>query len=279
MNKQKILGRMISVVIPTYNCGKYIERTISSVLNQTVKPHEIIFSDDGSIDDTLKIIERAKQRFEQIGIQMSIVRNDHRGPGAARNAGIKVAHSSWIAFLDADDTWNPLKIETVCSAIMEGTENNCFLHWEDYVRMDGRRITLRHGENTYDPKRGVQIQLYKLNFLSTSAVICRKDLIDSVRGFDETLPNAQDYDLWLKLSPALQLSIIPVVLGEYIEEQNSITAKPYYQRLRSELRIAFRYRRDVPFSLFIYKLVILIFSKQWAHVLMNLITKSKKHSI
>jgi glycosyltransferase involved in cell wall biosynthesis len=278
MNNEKNVGQMISVIIPTFNCGEYIDRAMNSVVNQTVKPQEIIFSDDGSTDDTVMLIEDKQKHFQKIGIITKIIQNSHGGPGAARNAGIKIAKSRWIAFLDADDTWNPVKIETVCLAMIEDSESNCFLHWEDYVRMDGRRNTLEHGKEFYDPKRSIQLQLYRRNFLSTSAVVCRKDLIDSVNGFDETLPNAQDYELWLKMAPAMQLSLIPAVLGEYIEEQNSITAKPYYKRLVSELRVAFRYRRTVPFSLFIHKLFILILSKQWGHLILNLITKSKKHS-
>ena len=86
--KRDIYQYGISVVCPTYNCSAYIQRTIDSILNQTELPEEVIFSDDGSGDDTASIIEDNRTRFEQLGIRLNIDCNVHQGPGAARNHGV-----------------------------------------------------------------------------------------------------------------------------------------------------------------------------------------------
>ena len=159
----------ISVVCPTYNSEKYIEKAINSLLYQDVKPDEVIFSDDGSTDETVSIIKKYQIPFEKKGIAIKIIINTHSGPGGARNSGIKQSSFSWIAFIDSDDIWYSNKISLV---------------------------------------RPLENQLYKSNFFSTSAIVCSKSLIIDSGYFDTSLPNAQDYDLWLKMSPNIKLEIL-----------------------------------------------------------------------
>ncbi len=89
----------VSVVIPAYNSGKYIQRAIESVLAQTLKPDEIFVVDDNSTDDTAKIV----RQFDSV----RYIHQAHAGASVARNIGIEAATSEWIAFLDADDEWLP----------------------------------------------------------------------------------------------------------------------------------------------------------------------------
>jgi glycosyltransferase involved in cell wall biosynthesis len=267
----------ISVVCPTYNCSNYIQRTIDSLLNQTDLSEEVIFSDDGSRDDTVYIIEKNRARFEKSGIRLHIGRNVHQGPGATRNHGVFKACQPWIAFLDADDTWKPEKLKRIRQAMKKFLKANCFLHWEEYVRSNGLHILLQHG-NRYDPNQSLYIQLYKSNFFSTSAIVCKRTILMEVDGFDPSLPNAQDYDLWLKMSQLMQLHIVPEVLGSYIEEPNSITARPYYNRFQSELRIAWRHRRKGEVLLLIFKIFRIFLSKQWFFSMLNLVQGNKYHN-
>jgi glycosyltransferase involved in cell wall biosynthesis len=278
MPEQLFKNDSVSVVCPTYNSSSYIQRTIDSLRLQILKPEEIIFSDDGSQDSTIQIIENNRDKFENIGIILKVLKNSHGGPGAARNNGIKEAHQIWIAFLDADDIWKKDKLSMIRKSIHKNPDSNCFLHWEEYNRINKSQRILTHGDGYYHPNHPLLEQLYRRNFLSTSAVVCKKSLLQEVGGFDVTLPNAQDFDLWLKMAVRIQLTIIPKVLGEYIEEQNSITARPYYNRFWSEIRIAFRYRKQVPLSLFIIRILRIILSKQWVFTLYNLLTRNRKHS-
>ena len=91
----------VSVVIPLYNKGKYVERALTSVLAQTYQPFEIIVIDDGSTDDgPEKVLKLNDPRI-------ILIRQENRGPGAARNAGLAMAKGKYVSFLDADDEWLP----------------------------------------------------------------------------------------------------------------------------------------------------------------------------
>ena len=253
----------ISVVCPTYNSEEYIEKTLGSLLSQKDNPDEIIFSDDGSVDDTISILKKYKYHFEKKGVSVKIIINSHTGPGGARNKGIDKSSYPWIAFLDSDDIWYNNKIFVVKKNILENPSLNCFLHWENFIRINGEKVELRHGEFLSKSNYSVQKQLYKANYFSTSALVCKKSLIEESGGFDISLPNAQDYDLWLKMAPKIKLLIIKELLGEYVEQKNSISARPYVQRIFSELRLAIRHRKKGSVYLFYYKVLRLFITKQW----------------
>jgi glycosyltransferase involved in cell wall biosynthesis len=93
----------ISVIIPVYNGVKYLAEAIESVLAQTLEPLEIIVVDDGSTDRSLEIAGQFLPR-------VTIVRQENKGAGAARNTGVRVATGGYFAFLDADDLWTPQKL-------------------------------------------------------------------------------------------------------------------------------------------------------------------------
>ena len=267
----------VAVVCPTYNSAAYINRTLDTLLSQKELPEEIIFSDDGSQDKTVEIIEKNRFKFTQAGVELIILQNLHEGPGAARNHGISETSQQWIAFLDADDTWKPDKLKRIKELVKDDHEVNCLLHWEEYIRADGSVTILEHGKN-YDENLQIPKQLYRNNFLSTSAVVCNRSLLKEVGGFDASLPNGQDYDLWLKMSPMMKIIIIPDILGNYIEEATSITARPYYKRIRAEILILWRHREKGTMLLFLRKLIRILLSKQWFYTFRNLIFQKEQHS-
>jgi glycosyltransferase involved in cell wall biosynthesis len=266
----------ISVVCPTYNSSKYIRRALDTLTAQHHFPEQVIFSDDGSEDDTTEQILASKKDFQNKGIELVLLRNKHQGPGAARNFGILAASQPWIAFLDSDDTWKPNKLKRIRETIEENSKLNFFLHWEEYLRMDGSTRQLKHGEHI-DPNGDLPLQLYQNNFLSTSAVVCRRSLIEQSGLFDASLPNGQDYELWLRMSPWLKLKILPELLGVYIEEPNSITARPYYKKLPAEIKISWRHRDKSSIFLFIIKFVRLFVNKQWIKMMLQFLRAKKGH--
>ena len=266
----------ISVICPTYNSDSYVEQTLSSLLNQSISPDEIIFSDDGSTDNTVKILEDWKCRFEVLGINTLILINSHKGPGATRNIAIEHSTNEWISFLDADDIWKKDKISRIKEMIKKFPNNNVFLHGEEYVRLDGKKTIMMHGEN-YKVDKPLSRQLYLRCFFSTSAITLNKNaLINGI--FDSSLPNGQDYELWLRSSPYMKLCVVPEILGEYVEQSSSITARPYYQRYFSQVRILARHFEKGGVLLACYMILRVTLSKQWFSMMQQWISGTQKHS-
>lgn len=116
----------ISAVIPTYNRGHFIARTIQSTLDQTFPPKEIIVVDDGSTDDT-------RRHVEAFGNKVRYVYQNNAGASAARNHGLKEATAEWVAFLDSDDMWVETHLERLAAAI-EKTEGKGSFYFADMER-------------------------------------------------------------------------------------------------------------------------------------------------
>jgi len=267
---------MITVICPCYNAEKYIDKTISSLLSQETFnfKFEVIFIDDGSIDNTIDLINSGINRLHSKGIAAYLYASPHKGPGAARNIGIKKSIYEYISFIDSDDIWHETKISVCEEAILANPESNIFIHDETYIRNNKESSTIVNGIHG----NPLNTSLYVKNCLSTSAVIVKKELLIKYGGFDERLMSSQDYDLWLKLSPYLMLYKINDILGEYHETSNSITAKFYFHRVFDQLLIAYRYKSYVAIHQYYFKVFKILFSKQWFYGLKNIFFGDKSHN-
>jgi len=179
----------ISVVIPSYNRVDVLIRAIDSVLAQTSAVDEIIVVDDGSDDDTRAQVTRQYPDIKYIY-------QDNRGVSAARNRGIAQSKSSWIAFLDSDDSWLPQKIEHIRSAQQQHQEYQIYHSNEIWIR-NGVRVNAMNKHR----KTGGWIfqQCLPLCVISPSAVVIKSELFEAVGRFDESMPACEDYDLWLRI--------------------------------------------------------------------------------
>jgi len=269
---------MITIICPLYNSQDTIQRLIRSIFSQEVMPSEIIFSDDGSTDATLKLLNENLAAQEVKDISIKIITGPNEGAGAARNRAIKESTCQWISFLDSDDVWDPKKIRLVLEKICSNGLCNFIYHPEYYYR-SGRPSSIIHASDSLDLSDNIPKQLYKRNIFSTSAVTCSRKLLEKAGYFDETLPNGQDYDLWLKLSPYMHPCKINEILGAYFERGESISSRPYSKRIWAELKIAMRYRNYVSTLVFLGKIVKISFSKQWIFTILNLITRKSSHTL
>lgn len=117
MSKKEAL---VSVIMPAYNCEKYVVEAINSVLAQTYKNWELLVLDDGSNDNTLQVIEE----FSKNDSRIKALRNGkNMGVSATRNRGIELTSGEWIAFLDSDDMWHPLKLENSLDLLKKMLQN------------------------------------------------------------------------------------------------------------------------------------------------------------
>lgn len=261
----KKIDNTISVIVPTFNSAKYINTTLQSVVNQDIIPEELIISDDGSTDNTIKNVNNFLYEFKD-KISIQIIRNKHIGPGFARNQGILKATKKWISFLDSDDIWDKNKIKEVKKIINENDKCNFITHFEKYKQIDNKTIEISQALKSFlSQNKDLRQYLYERNIFSTSAVTLKKDLLkDNL--FDENLMNAQDYELWLKISPFINLKVIPKNLSTYVQTPNNITSKNYFYRIKSEIVIVKRYRHYVKLNIFFKKILKIIFSKRWLNI-------------
>lgn len=110
---------LISVIVPVYNIEKYLPRCIDSILNQTYKNWEAIFINDGSTDNSLKILEEYKKRDERI----KIIDKKNEGSGTARNDGMESSEGEYIAFLDSDDWYEKNFLEKLYNNLIENNSD------------------------------------------------------------------------------------------------------------------------------------------------------------
>tara|TARA_B100001057_G_scaffold335642_1_gene336365 strand:+ start:672 stop:1454 length:783 start_codon:yes stop_codon:yes gene_type:complete len=251
-----------SIICPTYNSSKFLEKTLNCIFLQKYKKFEIIFSDDGSKDDTVQILEDYKSKFQKLGIEVKIIQNNHGGPGHARNQGLKLAKYEWISFLDSDDLWHEEKLFKVFSSLEKNGELNCILHRQFFVGLNNK-VKNYDFDKYFDENIPVKKQLYKNNFFAMSAVTIKKRLIEEVQGFNEKYENAQDFDLWLRIGNRFKLIILPEYLGSYRERDGNITSRPYQKRILNVLKILIKNRSDVNNSDLFVAIFKSLFNKEW----------------
>ena len=248
----------ISVICPTYNSAKYIDKALSSVIQQSRLPDELIIVDDGSEDNTLEILNKYKALNKDL-FNIIVICNSHQGPGAARNKGILSSTANWIAFLDSDDYWEVNKLLEVEKKINSSSNINILCHNETFHKKSGKKKIMRYGRKI---RKDIPFfkQLYFANIFSTSAVVCKRELLIEGGLFDENLKSAQDYELWLRLAPMMKPSFLDLELGHYIEREGNITSGSLIKRLNNELYIAMKYIDYVSKREFLFRLLRILMS-------------------
>jgi len=225
----------ISVVCPTYNSENFIISTLKTVLYQTVPPFELIVSDDGSTDNTVSKVEMFFKLCT--GFHTRLIKNFHRGPGAARNAGILRAKGDWVAFLDSDDLWEDHKISEVCETIRNHREANFIFHNEEHWKLNGQKCLLHDFNSFFREDESLTLQVWRYCIFHTSAVTCRRNLLMQCGLFNEDLMSSQDWELWIRMSPHIHFHHIRKVLGTYIERSDSITFTKLYNGLLNSFKV------------------------------------------
>ncbi len=182
----------VSVVIPTYNRSKCIERAIASVLAQTYSNLEIIVVDDGSTDDTARVVEEHARRESRIRL---IKHDKKRGAQAARNTGILAAAGQWIAFLDSDDEWFRHSVATRLKLAEEAGLQ--IVHSECYVA---------NGESTRWKRLGVNVHGYVYRDLLRKpgplfpSLLVLKKCLTQIGFLDENIIAYQEWDTSIRLA-------------------------------------------------------------------------------
>jgi glycosyltransferase involved in cell wall biosynthesis len=191
---------MISIIIPTYNRAERLKDTIDSVFAQTQTNWELVVVDDGSTDDTEKVV----RSFDDDRIHY--IKQDNRGVSAARNVGIANARGELIAFLDSDDRWKPRKLEVQKNFFDSNPDAHICQTEEVWVR-NGVRVNPK--KKHAKPSGWIFKECIPLCCVSPSSVMMRREIFDTIGIFDESLPACEDYDLWLRASLHYEIVTLP----------------------------------------------------------------------
>ncbi len=192
----------VSVVIPCYNGERFIREAIESILGQTRTDLEVVVVDDGSTDDSSRVVEACCS-----DPRVRLLRHDsNRGIAAARNTGIAAARGEYVAFLDQDDIWLSDKLR-VQVPLLDGGPPDLALVFSDAIveTEDGVRLGLVHageiprGLNDFSRERLVR-SLFLHNFMTLVTALLRKSAVEQLGGFDETIRGgADDYEFCMRL--------------------------------------------------------------------------------
>jgi glycosyltransferase involved in cell wall biosynthesis len=175
----------ISVVIPVYR-ARHLRVALESVRAQTFHDYEIVVVDDGSPDRTELEAALGTDRDH-----LRLLKQENRGPSAARNAGVQAARGAFVAFLDADDTWEPTYLEEQIAALTgpPGAADMSYCNWMTM----GITATRAYGPITCVSLLRDECQII------LSGVVVRRDAILTAGLFDERFRHAEDFDLWLRM--------------------------------------------------------------------------------
>lgn len=206
---------MFSVVIPTYNRLHLLRQAVSSVLAQNHRDFEVIVVDDGSNDGTMEYLESLSDPIKAL-------RQTHRGPGAARNLGVKHATGKYVAFLDSDDIWLPWTLESFHEIVRTHREPS--LISASTIEFQGKLPEIERGNLVVESFFDFFETATDAAYVGSGAMVIKRDVFDGVGGFDETLCVGEDLDFYFRVGTAQNFVrvISPITLA-YRRHTNNVS--------------------------------------------------------
>jgi len=188
----------VSVVVPLFNKSHCIERALRSILEQTVPCQEILVVDDGSTDGGHRVVEDMEDR------RIKLIRQANQGPSAARNEGIAEAQGQLVAFLDADDEWKPWFLETIRHLSATYGEAGAYAAAYEIHEADGCVWLPSFREIPSPPWEGIIPNFFRSAIggrpVWTSAVVIRREVLDTVGCFAQCPGAGEDAELWGRIA-------------------------------------------------------------------------------
>lgn len=202
----------ISIIVPSYNASRTLERALRSIALQTYSNYEIVIVDDGSTDNTIGMVSKFSEEFDSI--QVRYITQSNSGPSSARNNGVQNTQGDFIAFLDADDEWHKNKLEMQIKIIKDKGLN--------FLGSGYQYDSFDYGNTDKADMRTYSFNSLLLkNRFATSGVVIRKIFFLELKGFDENLKYSEDYDLWLR--GALMFDLDTIESPRLIKRHRSVT--------------------------------------------------------
>ena len=239
-----------SVIICCYNSEKYLSETIDSIIKQTYTNWEIIAVNDGSSDNTEKILQEYKQK----GIPIIYHYQENKGFANARNKAIELANFDWIAIIDHDDISLPERLEKQAKDIMKN--QNCSLFFGNSIHFldDGLIIRTQFDNvspHTFDLSAGNATNRLINHgcFIDSETVVFNKHAAESIGKFNEKYKYITDYDFFLNISEKYNLFCNPDILSKWRihENQATNTMKSDYYKEHITISKYYLLKNDISF--------------------------------
>jgi glycosyltransferase involved in cell wall biosynthesis len=216
---------LVSIILPVRDGECFIDATLESALGQTYRNVEVVVVDDGSRDRTPALVESWAQRDSRV----RILTQANRGVAAARNRAIEAARGEFIAPLDADDLWDPTKIERQVRRMNEAGETTGLVYcWWVWVDANGRLLDC--SPRWQFEGNGADIML-QVNYVGNASVpLFRRRALDQVGGYDVTLrerdaEGCEDLDVALKVAERSRVAVVPLRLVGYRRLRDNMSAR------------------------------------------------------
>jgi glycosyltransferase involved in cell wall biosynthesis len=226
---------VVSVVMPCYNGEAFLAAAVDSVLGQTFRDFELIVIDDGSTDRSADILTGYGERIH-------VIRQGNRGVSAARNAGIGAARGDFIAFLDADDWWEPDFLAEMVAAMADPRTAIAYCGWQN--------VGVGAGKPFVPPDyEGPDKMHHLLRFASLwpiHAILIRRSTMPPGMPFNPEYPACEDYDLWLRIASFHRIQLVPRVLAYYRKHGETNATTNQARVARYNLLVKQRFLADFP---------------------------------
>lgn len=208
---------MISVIIPLYNKERQIRATLESVLRQSYTDYEIVVVDDGSTDGSAAVVESVQDS------RLRLFRQENGGVSAARNRGIREARGEYLAFLDADDLWELDFLKTLHQLSVEYPSCSVYACNYDFVSPDGTHRPTIIRRLSFTGEHGILSNYFEVASCShpplwTSALMVRKEALQSIGGFPLGIKSGEDLLTWAKLACMYRIAYHKQTLAHFLTE-------------------------------------------------------------
>lgn len=232
---------LVSVVIATYNRSGFLPETVESILQQEFQGYELIVVDDGSTDETRKVLE-------PYGSRLRYIYQDNRGPSAARNVGVRNARGSWIAIQDSDDLSTPDHLKTLYDYVREHPDCGMVFANGSYLeRPEHHRKTIIPVQKSQRlAQEGVRlVDLFEKSVVRLQAALISKASYNAVGGHDESLRICMDLDLSFRLFMTFPVAHLDRVVFQYRKHQGNI-GRNEELRLMENIRVIDKLLKEFP---------------------------------
>lgn len=234
------MNDLVSIIMPSYNTGRFIKETIESVLAQSYPTWELIIVDDCSTDDTDDVVSQylADERIRYI-------KNDtNSGAAVSRNRALREAKGKWIAFLDSDDLWEPDKLQKQISFMRD---NGYHFSYTNYIEIDEESNA--NGKSVTGPKRISKHGMYNYCWMGCLTVMYDADTVGLIQIAD--IKKNNDYAMWLKVCKKANCYLLNETLARYRKRSGSISNHGYMKLIKWHYKLYREAENKNPLSSFV----------------------------